>query len=68
MKPLSQHSYNQRAPSMCTPIDVPDNIPTYQQARQMSRKLTSYFIKKGGWINGRDFFMQGFKKKSLDRI
>lgn len=62
---MDQRSYDQKSPTALRQIEVPDNIPNYEQTIQMSRKLDIYFAKKNiHWVRGREAFMFGFRKKS----
>jgi len=64
MKPVDQQSMNAKRPPALRPIEVPDNIPNYEQTIQMSRKLDIYFARKGiQWSYGRQAFLFGFRKK-----
>jgi hypothetical protein len=55
---------NLKSPSALRAIEVPDNIPNYEQTMQMSRRLDAYFIRKGiQWSYGRQAFLFGFKRK-----
>lgn len=55
---------NSKTPPALRPIEVPDNIPNYEETKQMSRKLDIYFAKKGiQWSYGREAFLFGFKRK-----
>lgn len=64
MRPVDQSSMNGKTPSALRPVEVPDNIPNYEQTMQMSRKLDIYFAKKGiQWSYGRQAFLFGFKKR-----
>lgn len=64
MRPVDQRSMNARSPAALRPIEVPDNIPNYEETIRMSRKLDVYFARKGiQWSYGRQAFLFGFKKK-----
>lgn len=64
MRPVDQRAMNSKTPPALRPVDVPDNIPNYEETMQMSRKLDMYFAKKGiQWSYGREAFLFGFKKK-----
>jgi len=49
------------------PIETPDYIPSYDEMRSMSRKLSMYFSRQAGWMDGKSHFMHGMQKKSLDK-
>jgi hypothetical protein len=65
VKALDQRVYNQKDPMSVQSIQTPDYIPSYEDMRVMSRKLSLYFAKQNGWVDGKTFFMHGFKKKHL---
>lgn len=65
MKALDQTVYSQKEPMSVRCIQTPDYIPSYEDMRAMSRKLSLYFAKQNGWVDGKTFFMHGFKKKHL---
>ena len=67
MRALDQTEFNRNDPMSVKPIQTPDYIPTYQDMRAMSRKLSIYFARQSGWMDGKSFFMHGYRKKSLDR-
>jgi hypothetical protein len=56
MRAMDQRSHDQKTPSSLRQIEVPDRIPTYEESRAMSRKLTAYFIRKGIQQDHRDFW------------
>ena len=55
---------NAKTPSGLRPIDVPDKIPSYDEAVQMSRKLDAYFVRKNiAWARGREAFLYGIPRR-----
>ena len=62
MRAMDQRNYNATQRPSVKPIETPDYIPTYQESRTMSRKLSEFFIKRGLWINGTEYFMHGTPK------
>lgn len=72
MSPVDQRSHDQKTPSSLRQIEVPDRIPSYEESRAMSRKLTSYFIRKGIQQDHRDFWWRSgiaaIKRKKSQKL
>lgn len=67
MRPVTQQSYNQRAPTALRVADVPGRTISYAEATEMCRKLDLWMTRRRyGWVTGRSAFMLG-TKKSLDK-
>lgn len=59
MRAIDQRNFNTPQRPSVKPIETPDYIPTYQESRAMSRKLSEFFIRRGLWIHGTEYFMHG---------
>lgn len=63
MRAIDQRNFNTPQRPSVKPVETPDYIPTYQESRAMSRRLTDFFVRRGLWIHGTEYFMYGSKAK-----